>query len=138
VQARKQESNRELATLLTCRSCNIDRSSCCIAVPSASGSLEWKMPSQCVWNDQQFSQNELQLRSKVAMRRIIEQLAPSTVSFFTSILKLPDAGIVELLDDLKLLQRDGSDDYTTVFRLYERIETHRRGSHAIIKCVLCE
>lgn len=93
------------------------------------------MPSECVWDDSEFSQNELQLQSKIAMQQIIEQHAPAAASFFTAIIKLPNAGIDELLGDLKLLQRDGSDDSATVFRLYERIEVCRRSSVEKIKCV---
>lgn len=121
--------------LLTNSSCNIQPSSYCIAVPSISGSLEWKMPSQCVWDDQEFSQNGLQLQSKVAMRRIIEQHVPLTTTFFMSILKLKNAGIDELLDDLRILQRNESDNSMTIFRLYERIETYRRSSLEKIKYV---
>lgn len=94
------------------------------------------MPSECVWDDSEFSQNELQLRSKIAMQQIITQHAPAATSFFTSIIKLPNAGIDELLGDLRLLQQDGSDDSATIFRLYERIEVYRRSSADKIKCVL--
>jgi len=95
------------------------------------------MPSQCVWDDQEFSQNGLQLQSKVALRRIIEQHSPITTSFFTNILKLSNAGIDELLDDLQILQRNGSDNSMIIFRLYERIETYRRSSLDKIKFVRC-
>lgn len=90
----------------------------------------------CVWDDSEFSQNELQLRSKIAMQKIIMQHAPAATSFFTSVIKLPNVGIDELLGDLRLLQQDGSDDSATVFRLYERIEVYRRSSAEKIKCVL--
>ncbi|RFU23945.1 hypothetical protein B7463_g12390, partial [Scytalidium lignicola] len=113
--------------------CAIDPGSHVIAIPSALGSLEWKTPSECVWDDSEFSQNELQLRSKIAMRQIIEQHAPIAILFFTTIIKLQNAGIDELLSDLELLQRDGSDDSATIFRLYERIETYHRSSPAKIK-----
>lgn len=92
------------------------------------------MPSECVWDDSEFSQNELRLHSKIAMRQIIEQHAPAAASFFTGIIKLPNAGIDELLGDLELLQGDGSDDSATIFRLYERIEGYRRSSLEKIKC----
>ncbi|KAF2262892.1 hypothetical protein CC78DRAFT_605161 [Lojkania enalia] len=65
----------------------------CIAVPSTSGSgLEWKTRAQCVWDDDEFSQNELKLESKSAIRRTIEQHAPIAKAFFTDILNLPNAG----------------------------------------------
>jgi hypothetical protein len=88
------------------------------------------MPSQCVWRDTEFSENGLQLRSKLAMQPLIEYHAPDTSPFFTEILKLPDAGIHELLEDLKILQQESSDDVMLVFRLYERIQTHRRNGAA--------
>ncbi|OBT52528.1 hypothetical protein VE04_07127, partial [Pseudogymnoascus sp. 24MN13] len=116
-----------------CPAITIDPRSRIIAIPSESGSLEWKMPSECVWDDSEFSQNELQLRSKIAMEQIIKQHAPAAASFFTAIIKLPNAGIDELLSDLRLLQQDGSDDSATVFRLYERIEVYRRSSVEKIK-----
>jgi hypothetical protein len=111
-------------------SLSINGSSFCIAVPSPSGKLQWKMPSQCVWRDTEFSENGLQLRSKLAMQPLIEHHAPDTIPFFTNILKLPDAGIDELLEDLKMLQQESSDDAMLVFRLYERIQTHRRNGAA--------
>jgi hypothetical protein len=69
------------------------------------------------------------------MRRVIEAHSPLTSLFFTNLLELPDAGINELLEDLKILQREKSNDSRTVFRLYERIETHRRNSAAKIMYV---
>lgn len=68
------------------------------------------------------------------MRQIIEQHDPAVASFFTSVVRLPNAGIGELLGDLTLMQQDGSDDPATVFRLYERIEVYRRSSPDKIKC----
>ncbi|KAF2187468.1 hypothetical protein K469DRAFT_772048 [Zopfia rhizophila CBS 207.26] len=114
-------------------SCNVNNSSYCIAVPSPSGDLEWRKPSQCVWDDAEFVENGLELKSKVAIRRIIERDAPSASLFFTNILKLPNAGINELLEELKVLQEDGSDNTMTIFRLYERIQTHWRSATAAEK-----
>ena len=105
-----------------------------IAIPSESGSLQWKTPSECIWDDSEFSQNGLQLQSKIAMRQITEQHDISVAMFFTSVVGLQNAGISELLDDLALMQQDGSDDTATVFRLYERIEVYRRSSTDQIKC----
>jgi hypothetical protein len=99
----------------------------CIAIPSSSGSaLEWKTPDQCVWCDDEFSQNELELESKTAIRRTVEQHAPTAKAFFTDVLKLPNAGIDELLADLALMQKKKRDDPKRVHRLYERIESCRR------------
>ncbi|KAF1960437.1 putative heterokaryon incompatibility protein [Byssothecium circinans] len=99
----------------------------CIAVPSLSGStLEWKTPAQCVWDDEEFSQNELKLESKTAIRRTVEQHAPTAKAFFTDVLKLPNAGINELLADLALMQKRNPDDPKRVYRLYERIQSCRR------------
>ena len=68
------------------------------------------------------------------MRQITEQHDISVAMFFTSVVGLQNAGISELLDDLALMQQDGSDDTATVFRLYERIEVYRRSSLDKIKC----
>lgn len=107
----------------------ISHKTACIAMPSLSGcSLEWKTPSQCVWDDAEFSQNGLELNSKTAIRRTVEQYAPMAKAFFTDFLKLRNAGINELLADLVLMQKDKRDDPKTVHRLYERIESHRRSS----------
>lgn len=122
-----------LAVMLIRISCDVDISSDCIALPSPSGGLEWRKPSQCVWDDAEFVENGLELKSKVATRRVIERHAPSASLFFTNILRLPNAGIDELLADLRLLQEVGSDDTMTIFRLYERIQTYRRSSSAAEK-----
>lgn len=106
----------------------IDDKIACIAVPSSSGSaLEWKTPAQCVWDDDEFSQNELELESKTPIRRTVEQHAPTAKAFFTDVLKVPNAGINELLADLALMQKRKRNDPKRVYRLYERIEScHRR------------
>jgi hypothetical protein len=114
-------------TSLIERRFNWDNTTRCIAVPSSSGSaLKWKTPAQCVWGDDEFSQNELKLRSKTAIRRIIEQHAPKAKAFFTNILKLSNAGIDELLADLALMQKNNHNNPTRVHRLYESIECCRR------------
>jgi hypothetical protein len=106
----------------------------CIAVPSLRGSaLEWKTPAQCVWDDQEFSQNGLELESRTVIRRTVEQHAPLAKAFFTDVLKLPNAGIHELLADLTLMQQKKRDDPERVYRLYERIESCRRRWPNIIK-----
>src|ERR1700752_657438 len=101
VQIRGQMSMSSRGCSLTWYRCIIDANSYCIAVPVSSGSLlEWKVPSECVWDDQEFSQNGLQIRSKLVFRNIVEQHAATTKTFYTEILKLSDAGICELLRDL--------------------------------------
>ncbi|KAH8697486.1 putative heterokaryon incompatibility protein [Talaromyces proteolyticus] len=106
---------------------SVDDQTACIAVPSLPGSaLEWKTPAQCVWDDEEFSQNELELESKTAIRRTVEQHAPTAKAFFTDVLKLPNAGIHELLADLSLMQKKKRDDPKRVHLLYERIESCRR------------
>lgn len=103
---------------------SVDNKTACIAVPSLSGSaLEWKTPAQCVWDDKEFSQNELELESKTAIRRTVDKHAPTAKTFFTNVLKLPNAGINELLADLTLMQKEKRDDPKRVYRLYERIES---------------
>ena len=97
--------------------------------------MEWKKPSECVWDDQEFSQNELQIRSKVAIRHIVERHFPTTKAFFTKILNLLDAGICELLLDLKLMQEHDCDEPDRVYRLYERIQNFRRQSSTMIRSV---
>lgn len=113
--------------LLIENSFSVDDKTACIAVPSLSGSaLKWKTPAQCVWDDGEFSQNELELESKTAIRRTVEQHALTAKAFFTDVLKLPNAGIDELLADLALMQKEKRDDPKRVHRLYERIESCRR------------
>lgn len=108
----------------------------CIAVPSSSGvGLEWKTPAQCVWGDDEFSQNGLVLESKIAVREIVEQHAPSAKPFFFEILSLQNAGIHELLADLALMQQKNSTNLQQAHRLYERIESHRRAWPKTIKFV---
>ena len=104
-------------------------------VPLSGSSLNWKTPSECVWDDREFLQNGLQIRSKKAMRHVVEQRYPTAKAFFTDILKLSDAGISELLRDLELMQENDSDEPSRVNLLYERIETFRRGSHTMIRFV---
>jgi hypothetical protein len=79
-----------------------------------------------VWDDDEFSQNDIKLESKIALRRIVEQHMPAAKAFFTQILKLPNAGINELLADLALMQATSSYDSKRVDRIYERIESCRR------------
>lgn len=86
-----------------------------------------------MWNDEEFSQNELKLESKTAICRIVEQHAPAAKAFFTDILKLPNAGVNELLADLALMQKENRDDPKRVHRLYERIGSYRRYSPDTIK-----
>ncbi|KAF2104912.1 hypothetical protein NA57DRAFT_51704 [Rhizodiscina lignyota] len=104
-----------------------------IAVPSDSGSLTWKLPFQCVWGDHEFSQNGLHLRSRISLQHIMERYLSDAVSFFTGILRIPNAGIDDLLGDLRLLQQEHSDDASTIFRLYERITAHCRSSRNEIR-----
>lgn len=112
---------------------SFDDKTACIAMPSLSGSiLEWKSPAQCVWNDDEFSQNKLKLESKIAIRSTVEWYAPKAKAFFTDILKLPNAGIDELLEDLALMQKMRCDNPKRVHRLYERIESCRHRSSKTI------
>jgi hypothetical protein len=108
----------------------------CIAVLSSSGSaFEWKTPAQCVWDDDEFSQNGLVLESKTAIRHTIEQYAPTAKAFFTHNLNLRNAGIDELLADLALMQKNKRDEPKRVYRLYERIESYRRSWPRLIRHV---
>lgn len=99
----------------------------CIAVPPSSGSiLDWKTPAQCVWDDNEFRLNELELESKTSVRSTIENHAPATKAFFTEVLKLPNAGIDELLGDLALMEETKRDNPKRVYRLYERLNSCHR------------
>jgi hypothetical protein len=116
--------DRDLADMT---SDHFDEEVACIAIPSRSGSaLSWKTPAQCVWDDAEFSQNNIQLESKIALRPIVEQHMPAARTFFTQILRLPNAGINELLADLALMQATSSHNSRRVDRIYERIESCRR------------
>ncbi|EFZ02032.1 hypothetical protein MAA_01614 [Metarhizium robertsii ARSEF 23] len=105
---------------------SVDDKTACIAVPSSGSALEWKTPAQCVWDDDEFSQNGLELESKMSIRSTIENHAPTAKAFFTKLLKLPNAGIRELLADLALMQETKRDAPKRVYRLYERVESCRR------------
>ncbi|KID97303.1 ATPase-like, ATP-binding domain protein, partial [Metarhizium majus ARSEF 297] len=105
---------------------SVDDKTACIAVPSSGSALEWKTPAQCVWDDDEFSQNALELESKMSIRSTIENHAPTAKAFFTKLLKLPNAGIRELLADLALMQETKRDTPKRVYRLYERVESCRR------------
>jgi hypothetical protein len=108
----------------------------CIAIPSPSKPvLEWKSPIQCVWDDKEFSDNKLQLQSKTALRPIVMKHMPATERFFTECLKLPNAGIHELLADLILMQTGKRDDQQRVYQIYERISTHRNPYRKTIRHV---
>jgi hypothetical protein len=108
-------------------SCCFDEDVACVAIPSLSGSaLTWLTPAQCVWDDTEFSQNEIELKSKTALRTIMEQHMSTARTFFTQILELPNAGIHELLGDLALMQAENSYNSKRIHRIYERIESCRR------------
>lgn len=114
----------------------VDDRTAYIAVPSSSGStLEWKTRAQCVWDDDEFSQNGLKLESKTAIRSIVERHLPIAKAFFIELLKLPNAGTHELLADLALMQKKKLDDSKRVYRLYERISSWRRAYPNMIKYV---
>ena len=90
-------------------------------------------PAQCVWDDSEFSQNGLQLESRTAIRRSIEEHAPASMRFFTDVLKLRNAGLDELLADLLLMQEQNRDEPERVYRFYERIESYHRSQPRVIK-----
>jgi hypothetical protein len=117
-------------------SCHFDEEVPCVAIPSRSRSaLNWKTPAQCVWDDAEFSQNNIQLKSKIALRPIVEQHIPAARPFFAQILKLPNAGIDELLADLALMQVTSSHNPKRVHLIYERIKSCRRTDPRKIKYV---
>jgi hypothetical protein len=109
------------------KSCRFDGKPACVAIPSLSESaVTWITPVQCVWDDEEFLQNKIKLESKTALRSIVEQHMPAAKTFFTHILRLPNAGIHELLADLALMQATNRYDSKRVHRIYERIESCRR------------
>lgn len=57
-----------------------------------------------MWDDGEFSQNQLELECKNAVRHRVEQYAPTAKPFFTDVLKLQNADIHELLAELALMQ----------------------------------
>jgi hypothetical protein len=89
-----------------------------------------------VWNDDEFSQHELQLESKMAIRDMIERNAPSSKKFFTECLKLPNAGINEMLGDLRIMQERKRSDIKRIHRLYGRIQSLHHIHAEEIKYVL--
>lgn len=112
--------------LLIINSFSVNDNVACIALPLSGSVLQWITPAQCVWDDDEFSQNGLELESKTAIRRVVEHHAPTAKAFFINLLKLPNAGIDEMLADLALMQQQKRNDPTRVHRLYERIESYRR------------
>jgi hypothetical protein len=107
-----------------------------IAVPVSESRIEWRSLAQCVWNDDEFSQHGLQLESKMAIRDMIERNAPSAKKFFIKCLKLPNAGINEMLGGLRVMQERKSNDIKRINRLYGRIQSLRHIHAEEIKYVL--
>ena len=91
------------------------------------------MPAECVWGTREFAKIELQLESKTALRSVVRKKIPEAEAFFTRILKLPNAGINELLADLVLMQTENRDDPKRVYQLYERIQYYCRSHEEIIE-----
>lgn len=113
---------------------SINGESAYIAIPPLNGvALEWRKPSQCVWDMDEFKQNGLELATKTSIRDTIRKHASTATAFFTEILELPNAGIDELLADLALMQKGQIDDPKRIYRLYERIQSHRRKEASKIK-----
>jgi hypothetical protein len=53
-------------------SCHFDVKFACVAIQSRSESaLTWKTPARCVWDDNEFSRNEIKLESKITLRTIV-------------------------------------------------------------------
>lgn len=114
----------------------VDGETAFIAVPALSRpGLQWKSTAQCVWDDDEFTQNGLELESRIPIRSIMERHAPMAKAFFTEVLKLPDAGLGELLDDLALMQETTRDIPKRVYLLYERVDSFRRHQPKQIKHV---
>jgi hypothetical protein len=111
------------STLLIERRSEIDGKIDFIAVPVSESHIEWRSLAQCVWNDDEFSQHGLQLESKMAIQELIERNAPSAKEFFTECLKLPNAGINEMLGDLRVMQEQKRNDTKRIHQLYGRIES---------------
>lgn len=65
----------------------------------------------------------------------MEQHGATVKAFFTTTLKLPNAGVSELLDDLTKMQEEERDEPERVYLLYERIENSRRQYTENIKYV---
>jgi hypothetical protein len=107
-----------------------------IAVPVSESHLVWRSLAQCVWSDDEFSQHGLQLESKMAIRDMIERNAPSAKKFFTECLKLPNAGINEMLSGLRAMQEWKYNDIKRIHRLYESIQSLRHIHAEEIKYVL--
>lgn len=110
-----------------------DETACIAVLPKSGSILEWKTRLQCVWDDCEFSHYGLELESKTSIRQNIEQDSVVGKKFFTDVIKLRNAGLRELLDDLVLMQEQGRDDPDRVHRLYKRIESHRLQNPNIIK-----
>jgi hypothetical protein len=106
-----------------------------VAIPLSESRVEWKSRSQCVWNDDAFSQIGLHLETKTAIQNVVEKYAPKLAVFFTDDLELPDAGICEMLDDLKLMQEQKRTDIERVHRLYRGIQSFSRNHSQEIKSV---
>jgi hypothetical protein len=106
-----------------------------LAVPISKSRFEWKSRAQCVWSDDEFSQNGLHLKSKIAIRDSVKKHARAAECFFTEYLGIPDAGIEEMLDDLKLMQEQRCNDTERIHCLYKRIESFSRKHSEAIKYV---
>ena len=84
------------------------------------------MPSQCVWDDEEFLRNDLVLESKFAIRKVVMEHMPAARIFFDYILHLPNAGVADILADLELMAKGNRDSPDRVHRLYGRLQALRR------------
>ncbi|KAF4630462.1 hypothetical protein G7Y89_g7676 [Cudoniella acicularis] len=80
------------------------------------GTNRWRKPSQCVWTAPSF------LRSKVAISDTHMGTTPLAIAFLRTNLNIKSAGLMDFVEDVRILNRGGACDRNEIENLYRRIE----------------
>lgn len=83
--------------------------------------MEWRKSTQCVFNSTLYEENGLILRGKFSLQKALRFCSIATKRFFVNVLRIPDAGIIELLEDLRILKEENCTDITAVKAFYGAI-----------------
>lgn len=82
----------------------------------ANGANCWRKPSECVWAAPDF------FRSKVAISHSHMMTEPLAITFLRTNLNINDAGLMDFVEDVRLLKRRGTCDRDEIENLYRHIE----------------
>jgi hypothetical protein len=108
-----------------------------IATPVSDGSIVWKTRPQCIWKTTDlFQSNGINLRCKTVLHNVLPQL-DSLEYLFQKVLQIPNAGLEEFIEELRMLQTEDSHDDSLVSRIYECIAALRNIDPKLIRSVPC-